>query len=219
MMWSTVPWVISLPAAMMITSSASCSISDSRWLETNTVRPWAAKRPQELTHPADALRVQTVGRLVEDEHLRVADHRGGDAQPLLHAQRVPLELALRGRREADQLQHLVGALGRVAGGGADHPRWLRPVRPLWALDASSTAPTLAQLVGQVGVPHSADRGVAAGRRHQIQHHTQRGRLARSVGAEESGHPSGLHRERQVVHCPYLRVLLGQARRRQSVPRS
>ena len=38
---------------------------------------------EELAHPADALRVEPVGRLVEDQHPRVAQHRGGDAEPLL----------------------------------------------------------------------------------------------------------------------------------------
>src|SRR2546421_554549 len=62
---------------------------------------------EEVAHPADALRVQAVGRLVEDEHLRVAEQRGRDPEALAHPQRVSLELALRGRGEADDLQYLV----------------------------------------------------------------------------------------------------------------
>ena len=67
------------------------------------------ERLEQVAHPADALRVEPVGRLVEDQHPRVADQRGGDPEPLLHAQRVTLELALGRRLEPDQLQHLVGA--------------------------------------------------------------------------------------------------------------
>ena len=39
-------------------------------------------------HLAHAGRVEAVGRLVEDEQLRVLEQRRGDAEPLLHAQRV-----------------------------------------------------------------------------------------------------------------------------------
>ena len=61
----------------------------------------------------------------------------------LHAQRVALELALGGRGQADQLEHLVGPLARDSRPAAQTTRrWLRPVRPLCALDASSTAPTV-----------------------------------------------------------------------------
>ena len=65
---------------------------------------------KQATHPADAGRVEAVGRLVEDQHLRLADQRGRDAEPLPHAQRVvahpPGRLL---RRQADQVQHLLDA--------------------------------------------------------------------------------------------------------------
>ncbi len=85
--------------------------------------------------------------------------RGGDAEPLLHAQRVALELALRGRGQPDQLQHLVGA----------RPAAARPRRrssaggcgrcgPCARCDASSTAPTCRSGSVQVGVAAAADGG-------------------------------------------------------------
>ena len=43
---------------------------------------------EQVAHPADAGRVEPVGRLVEDQHLGVAEQRGGDAEPLAHAERV-----------------------------------------------------------------------------------------------------------------------------------
>jgi len=39
---------------------------------------------EEVAHPADALRVQTVGRLVEDQQIRITQECRGDAEPLLH---------------------------------------------------------------------------------------------------------------------------------------
>ena len=45
----------------------------------------------ERPHVADARRVETVGRLVEDQQLRAAEQRGGDAEALLHAERVAPE--------------------------------------------------------------------------------------------------------------------------------
>src|SRR5690606_40113099 len=70
----------------------------------------------------DAFRVETVGRLVEDQDVRVAQYGGGDAEPLTHAHGVALELSSRGRREPDQLEYLVDPLRRVARGLAGHPQ-------------------------------------------------------------------------------------------------
>ena len=43
---------------------------------------------EQVAHPADTGRVQAVGGLVEDQHLRVADQGGGDAQALTHPEGV-----------------------------------------------------------------------------------------------------------------------------------
>ena len=65
---------------------------------------------QQVAHPADAGRVEAVGRLVEDEHLRVAEQGVRDAEPLAHAERVvadpPVRLLV---GQADELDHLVDA--------------------------------------------------------------------------------------------------------------
>jgi hypothetical protein len=55
-----------------------------RWLESSTVRPSGV--PHELPHPADALRIEAVHRLIEDQRVRVAEQRRGDAESLPHAQ-------------------------------------------------------------------------------------------------------------------------------------
>ena len=45
------------------------------------------ERPQEHAHPLDPGGIESVERLVEHQHLRLADHRGGEVEPLTHAQR------------------------------------------------------------------------------------------------------------------------------------
>ena len=63
---------------------------------------------EQSAHPPDAGRVEPVGRLVEDQHLRVADQRRREAEPLPHAQGVVAHAPRRLRRgQADEVEHLV----------------------------------------------------------------------------------------------------------------
>ena len=94
------------------------SISLIRWLETSTVRPSSASAAQQFAHPADALGVQAVDRLVEQQDVGVAEQRGGDAEPLAHAEGEPAHPVVGDGVQADQLDHLV------------HPRGGQPL--LWA---------------------------------------------------------------------------------------
>jgi hypothetical protein len=55
--------------------------------------------PEQVAHPPDALRVQPVGGLVEDQHLRVPEQRRRDAQTLAHAEGVAPERPVRGGAE------------------------------------------------------------------------------------------------------------------------
>ena len=52
--------------------------------------PLAGQRPQEVAQPADALRIEAIGRLIQDQRLRVAEEGGGEIESLLHAERVRL---------------------------------------------------------------------------------------------------------------------------------
>ena len=74
-------------------------------------------RPEQVAHPADAGRVEPVGRLVEDEHLGLADQCGRDAEPLAHAERVvahPAAGLVVG--QADPVEHLLDpVLGQAHG--------------------------------------------------------------------------------------------------------
>ena len=74
-----------------------------------------AEVAQELPQPPDALGVQPVGRLVQQEHLRVAQQRRGEPEALAHAHGVAAGPLARRGRDADQLEHLVDAGGADAG--------------------------------------------------------------------------------------------------------
>ena len=87
--------------------------------------PLPGEPAQELAQPGDALGIEAVRGLVEDEHPRVAEQRGGQGQPLLHAQRPAADRAARGVGQPDQAQHLVDAAVRHPERGGGHPQ----VRP------------------------------------------------------------------------------------------
>ncbi len=80
---------------MMTTSSTVCSTSLSTWLEIKTVRPWAGVVAQHGTQPGDALGVEAVGRLVEHEHIGLAEQGLGERQALPHAHREAQQPAVR----------------------------------------------------------------------------------------------------------------------------
>ena len=97
---------------------------------------------EQAAHPAHALGVEAVGGLVEDQHLRVAEQRVGDPEPLAHAERVLADALARGRAvEADQLQHLVDAAAPDAEQRRRTARVSRPVRPACWAEASISTPT------------------------------------------------------------------------------
>ncbi|VFA81503.1 Uncharacterised protein [Gordonia paraffinivorans] len=79
--------------------------------------------PQQGSHPVDARRVEAVGRLVEDEDLRVAQQRGRDTETLPHAEGVVADSSPGFFRcEADQFEHLVDTLGADAHGHGGQPQ-------------------------------------------------------------------------------------------------
>ena len=85
---------ISRPWPMTTRSSAISAISDSRWLLTKHRPALTGEVDEHVADPADALGVEAVGRLVEDDRVRVAEQHAGQAEPLAHAERV----AVRTRR-------------------------------------------------------------------------------------------------------------------------
>ena len=85
---------------------------------------------EHVADPADALGVEAVGGLVEDDRVRVAEQHAGQPEPLAHAERVGAQPLAGDRRQADRLEHLVDprSCGRPFD-AASQRRWLRPLRP------------------------------------------------------------------------------------------
>ena len=154
---------------------------------------------QQVAHPADAGRVEPVGRLVEDQHVRVAEQGGADAEALAHAERVvahpPVGLVV---GEADQLEHLLDpALGQAH--GALHQGEDLAAGAAGVLGRGvEEHPDLGAGVGQVDEPAAVDGGGARGGRGEADHDPHGGGLAGAVGPEEAGDPAGGRGEGDVV---------------------
>ncbi len=142
-------------------------------------------------HPADALGVESVGRLVEDEGAGVAEERVGDAEPLTHAEGEAADAGVALAFEADQREHLadarqgdavrLGGDGQLAFGGA-----ARTVDRLLEHRADRT-----QRLAEFGVGGAADGRRAGCGAHLTEQDAQRRGLAGSVRAEEGGDGTGL----------------------------
>ncbi len=182
---------ISSPRPMTISSSAVCSISDMRWLETKTVRPSAASlRKSSRTH-------NTPSQISPLRGSSKSSTGGSPAarwrcQPLPHAQREPVYPAPRRRpREPHLLQHLVHPAPREVDCSGPAPpdgparcvrrarRPRRAARPRAAARADDAANS-SSIVALPPVGRSPEQ------------HAQHRRLARAVRAEEPGDAPRAH---------------------------
>ena len=94
-----------------------------------------------VAQPADAVGVEAVGRLVEQQDLRVAEQGAGEGEALPHAEGEPAGALVGGRLEPDLGQHLVDPAAGIALMAAMARRWLRAVWPGCMQRASRTEPT------------------------------------------------------------------------------
>ena len=117
---SSVPLALSCPKDTITTSSTVWAISAEQVRGDQHGPPLGGQVAHEVAQPGDALGVEAVGRLVEDEHLGVADQRGGQLEALAHAQGEPTHLALGVTGQADQVEDLVGPLIVEAAGPSRH---------------------------------------------------------------------------------------------------
>src|SRR5205814_6357219 len=65
------------------------------------------ERPKELPQPSDAFGVEPIGRLVQDEDLRITEQCGGQRQTLPHPQREAAGAPIGACDEPDELEHRV----------------------------------------------------------------------------------------------------------------
>ena len=102
--------------------------------------------PQHPAHLGDLRRVEPVGRLVEHQQLRQAEHRLGDGQPLLHAVAVRADLAVDRRRRARRSPAPRRSARRSAGRPVAR-QYSSQVRPARSGAAGSPAPRPARRAG------------------------------------------------------------------------
>ena len=81
---------------------------------------------EHVADPADAFRVEPVGRLVEDQDLRVAEEGGGQLQALAHPEGVTPHEIVGARRETDALEHGFDRRATNAGADGEDPKRLAP---------------------------------------------------------------------------------------------
>ena len=125
---------------------------------------------QQVTQPADPLRVQAVGRLVQDQQLRIGEQGGGQAETLAHAEREPADPAVGHAAQLDQPEDVVDPREvRLTRHGLD-PQVVtgRPAR-MKARRLQHRAHLMQRLL-QIPVGPPADGGRARVRPHQAEQH-------------------------------------------------
>ena len=177
----------------------------------------AAEAPRhladELAYLVDAGGVEAVGGLVQEHQPGVPHERGGDAEPLLHAEgEVADELSLRfGVVEAHHLEDLVDAARRKPTQAPHNLEVLarREVRvAARGLDERTDAAQYREAVGRRH-PLTQHHGGTGARVHEPQQHLHRGGLACTVWAQEPVDRALRYGKLHVVdHCG-IAVTLGE----------
>ena len=165
---------------------------------------------QQGTDPQDAVGVEPVDGLIENQDGGVAEQGGGDPEALSHPEGEPARPSGGDAGEADEIEDLLGATR---------------VDPVGEGQAAEVVEGAAAGVEGLGVEERADleeRLVVAGEGPSVderrtrrgiveaEDHAQRGGLTGAVGAEEAGDPPGMDLEAEVVHGDGLAVPLRQA---------
>ena len=160
-------------------------------------------------HPGDAIRVEAVQRLVEEDHRRVTEQCAGQRETLAHPHRVAADAAVGGRLEVDRSQHLADPAVGDAGRSGHHLEVLFTAAARVEDVRVDRCADLPNRVGELGVRPAGERHDARCRRGEPEHHPHRRRLARSVPSEEARDTTAGHPEGEVVDRSDRAVALGQ----------
>jgi len=155
---------------------------------------------QERPQPGDTFGVQAVGRLVQHEDLRVTDQRGGQREPLLHAEREPTGLACTGVPEPDELEHLLDATVRGADGGRVDAKVVAGAALGVEVLRLQHGADHAGRVAELGEGLTVDRGRAGVGVIRPSTIRSGGGLTRAVRPEEAGDRPWFHGETEVLHA-------------------
>ena len=178
--------------------------------------PLVGEVAQQFAHPPDALGIQPVDRLVEQQHVRVAEQRRRDAEPLPHAEREAAHPLVRDGLEADEVDHLVDPGDRQPVGLRERPQ-VGGARcaPGAGLRGSMSAPT--RRMGCRSDRYGRPSTVAVPEVGRVRPRTQRivVVLPDPLGPRKPVTRPGSDRHGEVVDGDPGAVRLGQARRARS----
>ncbi len=130
--------------------------------------------------------------------MRVADECGGQRQSTVHAAGEFPQALVGEAAEADEVEHVVGAVGGDTGGSTEHPQM--PAGGAGGV-SGDVAEDDAEFAGGVGdaVQRAAAEQCDASAVFELQHQAQGGGLAGGRGAVEHGDPARARFEGEVVH--------------------
>ena len=183
---------------MITTSSTVCATSERTWLDDENGPALLGERAQEVTKPADPLRVEAVRRLVQNEHLRVAEKSCRETESLAHAEGVALHAPAGRRAHVHQSEDLVDARPRDAPAHREHPQVVPTRASRMRIERLQQHADSPDGVVELGIWPAEYGGPPRRRTDEAEDRAHRGRLACAVRSEESRDPSRLDREGQVV---------------------
>ena len=173
---------------------------------------------EQVADLVDALRVQAVGRLVQDEQPGGAQQRGGQPEPLAHAQRVPLDGAIVDTGQPGPLQSggdpaAAGAAAAGLPGRVDEGEVGAPGQVAIRGRAFHQRADGGQHLGHPLRHRLAQDGDLAARRvDQPEQHPDDGRLAGAVRPQEAVPVAFPHVQIEPVHDEQVAVALGECPR-------
>ena len=172
-------------------------------------------QPQkDVAHLDARLRVQTVGRFVQNEHFRVVQQRPGQPNPLPHAVAEALDVAVAHVGAAGRFHNRLDAplsrAGRDAEGGSEEVEVLPDPHVVvgtedirHVADQSLDAFAVARTIG------AGDAGRASGRPELPDQDLDGCRFAGPVGTDEAEDAAAVQGQRQMVQRQEVAVFLGQ----------
>ena len=157
----------------------------------------------------NALGVQAVDRLIEQQYLGIAEQCHGNAQALRHTQGEGAGMTTGHVGQPDHLQHFVHPPGRNVIGSGDPPQVVTR-RPIGVkLLGIQQRPNLAQRMVDLVILLATDSRGPGSRASQPDDHAQRRRLTCPIGSQEPGHDARLDGYREVIDRRGLPIDLGQ----------
>ena len=158
--------------------------------------------------PTDAVGIESVRWLVEQQDLRVSEQGACEGEALAHAEGEPAGALVGGRLETDLDQHLVHAASWDRAHGGHGPEVVSSgVAGVHAAGIEHGADDAGR-VSEVVVADAVVADLAVVGVGEPDHHPHRGRLAGSVRADEAGDAAGGDVECQVVDGGAVAVVLG-----------